>query len=80
LLGCHGPTGYASIAGVLSAIRDAIAIARATGRIADRTGEAIANLTSLLLTSLLLAAGVLAALLSLLARLTGLTGLAATSE
>jgi hypothetical protein len=88
LLGRHGLTLDASIAGVIVAVYGAIAIARATGRIALRTGETVAHRTRLAAagsTCLLLAAGTLAAGLTCLllaagtlaATLTTLTGLAA---
>ena len=87
LLGRHRPTGDASIAGVIAAIQIAIALAPAASRrIADRTREAVADLTPCLvsacLATLLLAPLLLArlAVLPLLARLTGLTGLAAAAR
>jgi hypothetical protein len=47
LLGRHGVTGDVRIAGVIGANAVAIAIGRATGRIAYRTGEAVTDRTGL---------------------------------
>jgi hypothetical protein len=75
-LGRHGLTLDPGIAGVIGAISVAIAIAGATGRIADRTGDAIANRTALISAGLTTLAGLSAsALASGLATLTGLTAL-----
>jgi hypothetical protein len=77
-LGRHGLTGDASIAGVITAHRVAIAIGRATGSIAYRTGEAVADRTRTRLASAglptlpTLLAALLARLAALLALLSGL--------
>ena len=74
LLGRHGLSGDASIAGVIGAIAVAVAIAAATGRIACRTSDAVPDITCQGLTPLTaLATGALATGLTL----TTLTGLAA---
>ena len=79
LLRRHGLTGDASIAGVIAAKHVAIAIARAAGRIAYRTGEAVADRTRLASACLTTLAG-LAVLPWLLTWLTGLTGLPVAVE
>jgi hypothetical protein len=80
LLGRHGPTGYASIAGVISANSAAIAVGRATtGWIAYWTGEAVPDRTRLTSACLTTLAG-LAVLPWLLTWLTGLTRLPVAVE
>jgi hypothetical protein len=75
LLGRHGRTGDASIAGVIGAIPVAIAIAAAVG-IASRTGDAVPNITCKRSAGLTcLASSTLASALTALTALTGLTTL-----
>jgi hypothetical protein len=75
LLGRHRLTVDASIAGVISAKPVPIAIGPASGRIADRTGEAVADRTQLALAPAALTRLLLAAALA--TGLTALTGLSA---
>jgi len=81
LLGRHGLTGDASIAGVIGAIAVAVAIAAATGRIACRTSDAIPDITCQglppLATGALATGLTLTTLTGLAAALTASTGLAA---
>jgi hypothetical protein len=79
LLGRHGPTGYARIAGVIGANSAAIAVGRATTRIAYRAGEAVPDRTRLASACLTTLAG-LAVLPWLLTWLTGLTRLPVAVE